>query len=263
MAKIALACTFRHYEDDGDTIPASLTRQDPVCEWETVVDPIIGFMAVLHLGRVSWSFIKYEAPDERHQKGSKTPIRKMARFSTARVGYLTCPECRAKTLYPVWGSPDKTRCPECGKKGVSIDYVKETSPEFFKLLGELKEPLEDAVRSVDPDTANEFHFPNLMLLGRLDPSENVLPALQGKAAERGLTLRLASETDPDDLFGDDRMAGDDTGLLIEPGIFIGSLDEKQAREGWSFEQGLLQEYVKLPWLPQTPVSHRRFGGARL
>ncbi len=278
MDKIALAACFRHYPEDGDTIPASIERQDPTCEWETVVDPIIGFMAILVGSRVKWRFIKYEAPDARYpHRNSKQPVYRLARMATTRVGHIACESCGTFCLYPVWGKPEEMRCPGCGHRGLEIAYVKETSDEFMQLLGNLKEPLEQAVRAVDPATANEFRFPELLVLGRFRPSMGIPCALQAKAASRGLALRLARKTIRDDLFSS-ATEGDDTGLLIMPGIVTGVLDAYQARVGWVHSEGVVIETVRLPWLPesrvqqfrvqrplvpQSPIIDQKLGGIRL
>lgn len=251
--KIALAACFRHNPDkDGDTIPASLTRPDPRRDWDVVVDPIVGFMAVAFKGRLWWSFIRYEAPWCGYpHRNSKHPVYRLARMATTRVGHIACVSCGTFCLYPVWGKPEEMRCPECGHRGLEVAYVKETSDEFMQLLGDLKEPLEQAVKAVEPSTANEFRFPELLVLGRFCPSTGIPCALQAKATSRGLALRLARQTIRDDLFSS-ATEGDDTGLLIMPGIVTGVLDVYQARTGWVHSEGVLIETVRLPWLP---VSH--------
>lgn len=257
--KIALAACFRHNPEDGATIPASLTRPDPCRDWDVVVDPIVGFMAVAFMGCVRWSFIRYEAPWAGYpHRNSRKPVYRIARMATTRVGHIACESCGTFCLYPIWGKPEEMRCPECGHRGLEVAYVKETSDEFMQLLGDLKEPLEQAVRTVDPATANEFRFPELLVLGRFCPSTGIPCDLQEKAASRGLALRLARKTVRDDLFSS-ATEGDDTGLLIMPGIVTGVLDAYQARAGWVHSEGTLIETVRLPWLPKSPArqSHVR------
>jgi len=268
VAIVKLAAMFRHNPDeDGSTIPASLERPDPSCEWETIVDPIVGFMAISYNGRISWSFVKYEAPDARYpRRDSQHPVYRMARMSTTRVGHVTCPACGNSCIYPVWGNSDENRCPACWHKGQEVSIIKETDQEFFDLLGDLRDPLEQAVQSVDESTADEFRFPELMLLGRLEPSASVPPGIQGLATSRGLALRMARETSLHDLFDPDLMEcrpNEECGLLILPWISTGILDADKAREGWSKTEGCIAQYVKLPWLPKTPQRPRRFGGCRL
>ena len=257
---VSLAAMFRHIpEEDGSTIPASLTRPDPTRDWEVVVDPIIGFLCACYHGKLSWSFIKYEAPSASYpRRDSKGPVYRLARIGTTRVGHLSCPDCGNTCVYPVWGKQEETRCPACGHKGVDISYIKETDSEFFELLGDLKDPLEQAVRNAP---AEEFVFPNLLCLGRFDPDPEVRPDLQGLATSRGLALRLAKNTAQNDLFGD-AMDGDDTGLLLEPGVTAGVLDADKVREGWTKSWGVCTWSVKLPWLPKVTRTVR-FGGARL
>lgn len=264
MNKVSLAAMFRHDpENDGSTIPASLERQDPTCEWETVVDPIVGFMAVSYMGRVSWCFVKYEAPDIRYlKKDDKSPRIRLASMSTSRVGHVTCPQCGNACVYPVWSKTENMPCPACGHKGVEADLIREGGSEFMSLMGDLKDQLEEAVLGVDQDTADEFRFPDLMLLGHVDPSPSVDPALQGLATSRGLGLKLARESSSQELFGTG-MQGPDTGLLIRPGVVSGVLDADDARDGWRRTEGVVTSFVKLGWLPKEPARPARFGGARL
>lgn len=257
--KIAVAAMFRHKPDeDGMAIPASVEVEHPKYRGETFCHPIIGFMAVKpEGGRTVWCFMKYEAPFYM----ATGPV-KIARFSTTRVGHVGCPHCGNSCLYPVWGRPGNFPCPACWSKGVDIAYVKETSEEFDQLLGELRQPLEEAVDSVDLETAEEFRYPELMLLGRLEPSMGVDPLMQGKAAETGRTLRLGREATVEELMSTD-MDGDDTGLLLMPGVTSGVLDLERVREGWNVTEGIVYSSVKLPFLKPEPPKPRRFGGARL
>ena len=259
---IAVAAVFRHHPEDGDTIPASLEEPDPRDPGDTLTRPIIGFMAIGRAGRISWSFIKYEAPEIKWRKPPK-----MARFSTTRVGHVSCPTCGNSCVYPVWGKPENMQCPACWQRGVSVSYIKENSDEFFEMLGDLRGPLEDAVREVEanPDGAEEFRYPDFLLLGHLAPSTGVLPQLQGKAAERGMTLRLGREATMEELSSPamNPCPGPyDTGLLIMPGVTSGVLDEDKAREGWCVAEGCVSSSVKLPWLPKDPPKVRAYGGAR-
>ena len=262
LVKLA-ACFSYHHKGEEELIPASIEHPDPLCEWETVVYPIIGFMAISYLNRISWSFIKYEAPDGRYKtRWSEVPTFTLSRIGTTRVGHVSCPACGNSCLLPVWGRPMDVRCPVCGHKGQYVSFVKAGSGEFFELLGELKAPLEKAVKSVNEKTAKQFRFPNLLLQGNVFPSSSVNPVFQRQAARIGFSLRIGTESSTDELFSP-AMGGPGTALFLEPGIVTGVLDADRAREGWVWQQGVVTQSVRLPWLPKPPLRPKRFEGVRL
>lgn len=243
--KVAIAATFRHWpEEDGPAIPASIKREHPLCWWETIVDPIIGFLAMSYNDRIFWRFIKYEAPEVRRLRlGQQELTIKPAYFSTTKVGHVTCPACGNSCMYPVSGEQEECRCPACGHKGQEISYIHETDDEFSDMLGDLRQPLEDVIRNMDTVTASEFRFPNLLIKGQFTPSASIKPALQKWAAKSGSTLRLATETSFEDLKAC-KMAGNDIQLFIESGIVSGVLDAELVKNGWKNTEGIVQSYVE-------------------
>lgn len=253
LISIAAQFRFEPESDDELTIPGSIEEADPLNPFDTIVRPIVGYMAVLYRGRVSWAFMRYDAPMfSRHGN-------RMINFSTTRVAHLSCRECGGETLYPVWGKEDKIPCPRCGKRAVNSSPVKEGSPEFLSIMGpQIETELRNAVLSV---SADEFRFPSVYLLGHLDPSEKADARIQGKAIASGRTVRFATESSVDDLLSE-KMKGDGTGLLIDPAVVTGTLDADDARKGWTLTEGIVTSTIRMPWLPKPQPRVEHYGGCR-
>jgi hypothetical protein len=253
---VIFSATFRHDPAMGNAIPASQIEEHPGIPGGVIVHPLIGYYAASYLNKTYFGFIKYEAPQIQWRK--KPP--KEASFSTTKVGTLSCSKCGFNGYYPYWGDSQKTHCPRCWQTGVNITPLKEESPEFFNLMGNIKDELEYEIGNYAE--SQPFDFPPLLLLGNIPQSNRVTPVslrLASLATAKGLTLVDARDVGFD-ILQSDYMTGPNTGLLIEPGIFTGVLDPKAVRNGVTLKSGIVSSFIKLPFLPQ-PV--KMYGGATL
>ena len=230
------------------------------------MDPIVRFMGLLlPNGKIGWRFIKYDAPDNRFpRRDSKVPVSRPAVISTTRVAHLTCRECGWTGIYPAWGKPESVPCPACPSRGCEVEYIKEGGSEFFSLMGDLKQKIEDCLHSADPSGAGlpEFSCPDVVAVGNVDPDPDVPDEYHRYSQDVGWTVRSLRHMTAKDLLGG-AIDYDGAGLQLLPGLTMGVLDADEAREGWSRSEGVLTQRVKLPWLPKIRRACPSFHGCRI
>lgn len=264
--KIGLACCFRHHpETDGETIIQGSTVEErpDMDEWAKhaspdcpPIFPRIGYLAAYNGKSTRWSFVKYEAPQQWDQKsGFKS---KGAYVGTCSVGTVTC-QCGWTGYYPLKGGAGETMtCPWCGRKGAEANHVRIPSEEFDAMLGDLRDPLEQAAKAAFDEGTAEFSYPQILLGGPdVVPSGNVPPAIQGKAQVEA-HVNLKPLEDVENVFELRKFRRGSVFLAIVPGITSGVMDEEEVRNGRSIVRGACMYWTKVR-LPDAPSAGFGFG----
>lgn len=255
--KLGIACAFRHRpEEDGHAIPASsVVQREDQEEYarnanpdRPAIMPIIGYMGYTRDGsRMLWSFVKYEAPQQWHSSYGFSS--RGANLATTNVGNLQCDNCGFSGPYPTKG--DRMRCPYCGRGGVHVSPIKVPSEEFDAMLGDLRDPIEQAAKNAYSDAgAPSFRFPSVLLGGsEVDPSPAVPPEIQGAAQSMGYGLKPLEEVDSLKVLQE--MDPGRSFLSIVPGVSAGTMEDAEAAAGKSWQRGILNSWVKL-FVPKDP-----------
>jgi hypothetical protein len=243
--KIGIAAAFRHnLEEDGKTIPASRGVEVDYHGYDYYVLPIIGYIAYTVDGKtVNWSFMKYECAEVWHNcnRGNRP-----AQIATTRVGKITCPKCGSTIPYPIRKDTSKTRCPYCGSYNLQVEPIKENSQEFLDMVGDLKDPLEQAAK-VALKTGNDFAFPDLLVAGRNLETEkpaSIPSEIFESAVNAGYGLRYMDSVPLNELNDIE-----DINFHIIPGIYSGCLDSKKAN-GVFRQVNSIEEYISL-YIPKA------------
>lgn len=267
---IGIAAAFRHHPaEDGETViqASTVTERPDMEEWEKhaspecpPIFPRIGFLAAYNGKAVRWSFIKYEAPQQwPKESGFRS---KGAFIGTCSVGKVICQGCGWSGVYPVKGSAGEPMvCPWCGEKGAKVDPIHIPSDDFDAMLGDLRDPLENAAKAAFDEGVTPFEYPKVLLGGvGVVPSGNVPPAIQGKAqVEKGVNLRPLEEVD--NVFELRKYRRGTVFLAIVPGVTSGVMDENEVRNGKSVVRGACMYHTKVR-LPDPAPSGFSFGTCR-
>lgn len=244
--KTGMAVQFRHSpEEDGSFIPASTILESGPREGG--VAPILGYLAYSFGGEVRWGFVKYEAPETYgpHEKGHS----RKGQIATTRVANLRCrnPECGFEGPYPVKGDGRDACCPCCGK-GVEATLIKENSEEFFQMMGDLRQGLEQAAIAAECSDV-EFEPPEVLVAARgLDISSGI-PATAAAAIAAQPEFGAKSIREVEDFSEMLGYQNSDPCLLLVPGIASGYLDSEEVKKGWSRSFPVFQWWMRL-WLPE-------------
>ena len=269
--KVGVAAGFRPVKvidrkEDGSeeeeitlkAIPASEQIRDvpPEHPLYNSILPIIGYLCFYNdsMKKPFWRFMEYRASvlysDEEKAAGKMKDL--PARIGTTTVANLYCHNCGTGSPFPIWGKGISS-CPFCGARtGVEANIIKEGSPEFFSMVAELKDPIEEAARNASAgDTP--FEFPPLLLCAsNVAPSASprIPPALQGAAQEKGLSFVTMDEISMDEL----KMVQDPS-LQLVPEITSGVMDSEALRAGKGWGTGCIRYFAKanLPQVRQKPA----------
>lgn len=256
MSKVGISCGFRHDPAKGKFIPAAVTADSGSrSPYAGKVLPVIGWVCLAaDDGRVFWSAVKYDAPWV-WPKGSANEAQSHgAWIGTTRLASFDCHDCHTKMKFVSCGGKKRPLCPSCGSDSVDSELIKDGSPEFMAMLGDLKGPLESLAKGALAETPQAtFHFPSVVAGGKnLELDQSLPPWALGaaQARERGLKS-LASMADLDELR---RIEEWDLSILPEPTWGVAEYDD--LRNGLDWDDGLVHGRLK-PWLPPpkaVPIS---------
>ena len=255
-AKVGIACAFRHDPSKGKFIPAATLAPEGKSPYSGKVLPVVGWCCIAtEDGKVFWSAVKYDSPWVWPKGSENEGMSHGAWIGTTRLAAYDCPVCHAKVKFVAGGGKKhRDRCPSCGSDKVNVDLIKDGSPEFFGMLGDLKGPLESLAAGALKDPSSEkFRFPVVMAGGtNLDPDKSLPPDALGVAQAHGRGLKsLYNMGDIDELRNIENW---DLSILPEP--TYGIADYEDVRNGLEWTEGLVTSRLK-PWLPPpkpVPIS---------